>query len=236
MTETRPPGTFVRTFVRQAWILLTFQLIAAAAAVAVTAWAAAQVRPLLVQRDELRTAVLETQKQIAESERRMAELNEREIAATSRIRSLEAREAELSTRLQGSRATARPLTDAINAFHRKDYAGAILKYDEALRLDPENAYIHNLKSYSQFRAGDVAGAARTMSRALQLDPQHDWGYFNLARYQCAAGSTSDALSTITNGLEKRGPRFRSWIEFFLTKDGEFTRLCRAIVPSLKSLK
>jgi hypothetical protein len=79
VTETRPTGTFVRTFVRQAWILLAFQLIAAAAAVVVTAWAAAQVRPLLVQRDELRTVVLGTQKQIAEAERRMAELNEREL-------------------------------------------------------------------------------------------------------------------------------------------------------------
>ncbi len=43
----------LQSFVRSAWTLLQFQLVAAFAAVGVTAWAAFQVGPLFEQREEL---------------------------------------------------------------------------------------------------------------------------------------------------------------------------------------
>ena len=106
--------------------------------------------------------------------------------------------------MQGARASTPVLTDAIRAFHARDYARAIVKYDEALDLNPGDAYIHNLKSYSQYRAGDPGGAIVTLTRGLQLDPSYDWGYFDLARYQCAAGSPEAALETISRAEALRG--------------------------------
>jgi tetratricopeptide (TPR) repeat protein len=141
----------------------------------------------------------------------------------------------LRSELQGARAATPVLTEAINAYHQRQYAQAIVKYDEALRLNPGDAYIHNLKSYSQFKAGDATGAAQTLSRALQIDPTYDWGYFDLARYQCAAGAPRDALRTIADALEARGTPIRSAIGFFLSNDGEFSRLCRDIRADLRQL-
>jgi tetratricopeptide (TPR) repeat protein len=111
-----------------------------------------------------------------------------------------------------------------------------LKYDEAIALNPGDAYIQNLKSYSQFKMRDFNGAAQTLARALQLDPAYDWGYFDLARYQCAAGSSEAALATLTKAADARGDSIRSSINFFLSQDGEFRRLCAPIRKSLEALR
>jgi tetratricopeptide (TPR) repeat protein len=179
------------------------------------------VRPLLVQREQLT-------KDIETAQKRVVELGTEEDALRKSV-------GALRQELQGARAATPVLTEAINSFHQRRYGEAIAKYDEALSLNPGDAYIHNLKSYSQFKAGDLTGAAQTMSRALQIDPTYEWGYFDLARYQCGAGAPDEALRTITRVLEVRGPSIRSRIDFFLTQDGEFNRLCREIRADLRKL-
>ena len=155
----------VSIFVRNAWRLLAIQLVAAAAAVAVTVWAALQVRPLLEEREQLSRQNEQLSKSIVEAKARVDNLIAEE-------RSLKQRVAALRAELQGARDATPVLTQAINAFHRREYDRAIVKYDEALKLNPGDAYIHNLKSYSQFKAGDFPGAAETMSRALQINAQN----------------------------------------------------------------
>jgi len=218
----------VSIFVRNAWRLLAIQLVAAAAAVAVTVWAALQVRPLLEEREQLSRQNEQLSKSIVEAKARVDNLIAEE-------RSLKQRVAALRAELQGARDATPVLTQAINAFHQKEYDRAVVKYDEALKLNPGDAYIHNLKSYSQFKAGDFSGAVETMSRALQINPAYEWGYFDLARYQCAAGAPDAGLRTITGALEARGDSIRSAIQFFLTKDGEFRRLCAPIAGTLRKL-
>jgi tetratricopeptide (TPR) repeat protein len=246
----KPADHSIGIFVRNAWILLGFQLVAAAAALAVTAWAALQVRPLLAERERLEMLIIEANarvqqlstegerlaKSIIEAEARVQQLSADEERARETVSMLEKRTAALRLELQGARDATPVLTAAIKAFHNKQYALAIVKYDEALKLNPGDPYIYNLKSYSQFKAGDLHGAIDTLSRALQMDPSYDWGYFDLARYQCAAGSPAAALSTITGALELRGQRIQSAIDFFLSKDGEFRKLCADIVGDLRKLK
>ena len=223
-----PSSHSIRTFVRSAWALLAVQLVAAAGAVAVTAWAAIQVRPLLAERERL-TA------DIASARTRMAALDEEESRARVRIAELQARTTELTNSLEGARKATPILTTAINAFHRGEYSVAVRHYDEALRFNPGDPYIYNLKSYSQFKGGDLAGAASTLARGLELDPTYDWGYFDLARYQCAAGSPQAALSTIKQALNVRGEPVRAGIKFFSANDGEFRRLCGPILKDLTAL-
>lgn len=218
----------LKAFVRSAWILLAFQLVAAALAVAVTGWATLQVRPLLAERERLT-------KQIGQAETRVAELAVAQETARLEVTSLQQRAARLRADLQGARDATPVLTAAIRAFHAKNYALAIVKYDEALRLDPGDAYIHNLKSYSQFKAQDYQGAIQTLSRALELDPTYDWGYFDLARYQCAAKLPQEALATISEALAQRGESVRKGLAFFLSEDGEFRSLCRDIRSELTAL-
>lgn len=218
----------IRTFVRNAWMLLAFQLIAAAAALAVTGWATLKVRPLLVERERLETS-------IAESKTLLEGLNAREARARIEIADLEKQTVLLRAELKGARDATKVLTDAINAFHRKQYAAAVDKYDEALRLNPGDPYIFNLKSYSQFKAGDTNGAIETMLQSLKMDPSYEWGYFDLARYQCAAGLPQAALGTITKAVEIRGKSIQQAAAFFLEKDGEFRRLCAPVIAELRKI-
>jgi tetratricopeptide (TPR) repeat protein len=217
----KPVGNPIHVFVRNAWTLLVFQLVAAAAALGVTGWAVLQVRPLFEQRERLAKDIEKLREDEKEARAIVAELEQRAVA--------------LRNELKGARDATPVLTAAINAFHKRRYADAIVKYDEALRLNPGDPYIYNLKSYSQFKAGDFTGAIATLSRGLQLDPTYEWGYFDLARYQCAANSPDAALRTITDALAERGEGVRSALKFFLSQDGEFRRLCSPILGDLRRL-
>jgi Flp pilus assembly protein TadD len=218
----------IRAFVRNAWVLLAFQLVAAAAALGVTAWATLEERPLLSERERL-------EKAIADSMVQLDDLRTQQDKARDEIAALEKQAAVVRAELKGARDATPVLTEAINAFHRKDYARAIAKYDEALKLNPGDPYVYNLKSYSQFKAGDVAGAIDTLSRSLEMDPSYEWGYFDLARYQCAAGSPDAAVHTIKSALEARGKSIRRATAFFLAKDGEFRHLCAPVIAELREL-
>ena len=221
-------GHSIRTFVRNAWVLLGFQLLAAAAALVVTAWATLQVRPLLAEREQLAS-------EIASGKVQLESLKAEEERARTEIAALQTQAATARAELQGARAATPVLTAAIESFHRKDYAAAVAKYDQALELNPGDAYVYNLKSYSQYKAGDVDSAIDTLSRSLEMNPAYDWGYFDLARYQCAARAYDDALDTIARALALRGEPIRRGAAFFLANDGEFVRVCRPIVGDLRAL-
>lgn len=218
----------IRAFVRNAWVLLGFQLLAAAVALVVTAWATLQVQPLLAERERLSN-------EIAEGKSQLGALTAQQERARIEIAALEKQATAARAELKGAREATPVLTQAINAFHRKDYGAAVTGYDQALKLNPGDAYVYNLKSYSQFKAGDVTGAIHTLSRSLQMDPSYEWGYFDLARYQCAASSYDGAVGTIRAALAARGESIRRATEFFLSKDGEFARLCKPIIGDLREL-
>lgn len=215
-------------FVRTAWTLLVFQLAAAGVAVGVTAWATFQVRPLLVEKQRLEIDVQERQQQLAEL-RRAQEKAQTEYAET--MQKLDV----VKVQLKGAREATPVLIEGINAFHRKQYRVAITRYDEALRLNPGDAYIYNLKSYSQFKTGDLTGAIATMSQSLEIEPTYDWGYFDLARYQCASGAGADALATLRAALSKRRLSVKRLAPIFLTEDGEFRRLYARVLPQMRAL-
>ncbi len=218
----------IRTFVRNAWVLLGFQLLAAAAALIVTAWATLQVRPLLAEREQLAS-------EIASGKAQLEALRAEEERARTEIAALQAQAATARAELQGARAATPVLTAAIESFHRKDYAAAIAKYDQALELNPGDAYVYNLKSYSQYKAGDFDSAIDTLSRSLEMNPAFDWGYFDLARYQCAARAYDDALETIARALAVRGDPIRRAAAFFLANDSGFVRVCGPILAELRTL-
>jgi tetratricopeptide (TPR) repeat protein len=217
-----------RLFVRSAWILLLVQLGAAGVALVITAWAWFQVRPLFAQREELRAAIQQQRVQLQG-------LRQQEITARDDIAQLQWEATRLRAELGGARAATPMLVEGINAFHRKDYKLAVDRYGQALLLNPGDAYVYNLMSYSQFKSGDLTGAIETLLRSLQLNPSYDWGYFDLARYQCAAGRPQDGLDTIARAAEERGDPIRQLAAFFLKEDGEFRRLCSSVLPQIQAI-
>lgn len=112
--------------------------------------------------------------------------------------------------------------DAIVAFHQRDYGTAVALYDKALRADPNNAYLLNLKAYSLFKLKRLSEAIKVQRESIRIDQSYAWGFFDLARFQCAAGDFGAARKSINTAIEKR-PALRSTME----RDGEFQRLCAA---------
>ncbi len=113
---------------------------------------------------------------------------------------------------------------AIEAFHQRDYSTAVSFYDQALRADPNNAYLLNLKAYSLFKLKRVGEALEVQRQSLQVDPGYAWGYLDLARFQCAAGSFDEARRSIASALEKRPS-----LHAIMAKDGEFQTLCGPVL-------
>lgn len=119
--------------------------------------------------------------------------------------------------------------EGINLFHAGDYSGAVSSYDRALATNPGNAYILDLKGYALFRKRDLEAAITALRDAVRADPGYGYAYFDLARVYCAAGRLQDASEAAIRALERR-PDLRPYMQ---GGDGEFARLCHAILPSLR---
>jgi tetratricopeptide (TPR) repeat protein len=137
--------------------------------------------------------------------------------------------------IRGLREALTASRDAIIAFHQRDYARAVTLYDQALRADPKNAYLLNLKAYALFKLKRFSDAVAVQEESIRVDPSYAWGYFDLARFQCAAARAAaseatrvahfqDARKAIKMALEGR-PGLRSTME----QDGEFQGLCATVL-------
>ena len=115
--------------------------------------------------------------------------------------------------------------NAIGAFHLRDYDTAVALYDQALRADPGNAYVLNLKAYSLFKSKRLSTAIGAQKESVRVDPTYAWGYFDLARFQCAAGNFDEARENIKIAKEKGGTSLSRKMK----GDGEFRRLCAPVL-------
>lgn len=112
---------------------------------------------------------------------------------------------------------------AINAFHAGNYEEALSYYDRALTLDPEDAYILNLKGYVLFKMKRFPEAAEVLHASAKADPKYAWAYFDLARVQCASGNLSEARTAIEKALSLQ-PELKET----MANDGEFARACKPL--------
>ena len=126
--------------------------------------------------------------------------------------------------IKGLREALTASRDAIVAFHQRDYGTAVALYDQALRADPNNAYLLNLKAYSLFKLRRLGDAIDVQRESIRVDPGYAWGFFDLARFQCATGDFGAARKSIEAALEKRAA-LRSTME----RDGEFQKLCAPVL-------
>jgi tetratricopeptide (TPR) repeat protein len=205
-----PSLTPTQRFVRSAWAVLLVQLAAAAVAVAVTAWAAFQVRPLLAQRDRLSREIASQKVDLLRMEESTGKLSEEN--------------QHLSRKLANAREASHYVRLALEQYHNGRYAAAISYYDQALALDPENAYVLDLKSYSQFRHGDRKGAMESIEAALRMQPDYVYGYSEWSRYACAAGRFDEAVRAF-DAARAQSPAADELYGKLLREDGQFATLC-----------
>jgi tetratricopeptide (TPR) repeat protein len=83
----------------------------------------------------------------------------------------------------------------------KDYAHAILDYDQAIRLNPEYAEAYNNRGYAHFWNGNATHALADYSRAIELRPNYANAYNNRGVAYMASGHSDQAISDFDYALE-----------------------------------
>lgn len=169
---------------------------------------------------------------------RTAELNRIQTDITQAKHELAARSEEVAAvrkeldttraQLAASREAVALVTQGINRYHQGSYRGAIEAYNQALRLDPKNPYIANLKGYSEFKANRLEDSIASLKQAVTIDPTYAWGFFDLARVLCADKKFSEAKDAVDKAVKLRPELGR-----MMASDGEFTRLCWPILKPTK---
>ncbi len=74
---------------------------------------------------------------------------------------------------------------ASDAARRGDYPGAMAQLDEAQRLAPDLALVHQYRSNVAFLKGDRAAAIAALEKALALEPDNALFRINLERLRSA---------------------------------------------------
>jgi cytochrome c-type biogenesis protein CcmH/NrfG len=143
--------------------------------------------------------------------------------ARTELETLRGEQRQLRMQLQRAREATQYVTEGINYYHQGRYGAAVNSYDQALKLDPENPYVLNLKGYSLFKQRDLKPAIAALRHSVSVEPEYAWGYFDLARAQCAAGEFQEARKSVSTAISLR-PELKS----VMRSDGEFTHLCKSI--------
>ena len=213
--------------VRWTRFLLVAQLIAAALATVATGFVISELGPLIAERDQIRDEILSARAEVTRVQKEKTNMLEELAETKTRASQLDEDIRQLSEKLQNARRTTRFVSRAIVSYHSKEYARAIVFYDAALKLDPSNPWILDLKSYSQFRDNDIDGAIASINYALELEPAYLYGYSELSRYQCAAGDYEGATQTLRRAIELHGYPAAELYTSLLKTDGQFKNLCSA---------
>jgi tetratricopeptide (TPR) repeat protein len=114
--------------------------------------------------------------------------------------------------------------EGINEYHAGDFEAAVRSYDSALRLDPSNANLLDLKGYSLFKAGKLEESVAALQSSVEADPHYAWGYFDLARTYCAMRKFPEAAKAADAAI-----RADSALRRHMDADGEFRRVCKPIL-------
>ena len=85
--------------------------------------------------------------------------------ATAQVNDVLGKLNESRAELSRAQCALRESRSAIEPFHNGAYDVALSLYDNALRCDPQNAYLLNLKAYSLFKAGRNSEAVATQQKA-----------------------------------------------------------------------
>jgi len=214
----------LRAFVRGAWLLLAAQLMVSVLVFGFLAIAARRLNSIMAQTAE-QTANL------ALARRSLADVREEQAKQQQTLETLR-------QELERAREATPFVRDAINAYHAGRYPQAIALYDEALTFDPNNWYIRDLLSYSQYLAGRRAVSAgrraegeryfeeavASVGRVIESKPNYLGAYVELAVYECARDRPEAALAAYDAALA----RTQDASSTFRNRVGEIPQRCTVL--------
>lgn len=229
MTNSRQNPS-LRAFVRGAWLVLTVQFLVALIVFTALGYGAVRLSNILGQLHSKQEELHTKQEQVA--------------ALNARIRAFEASMPFIRGGIVAFQ-DGLPFFDGRSdpednpALALSSFRIAVASYDQALKLDPENAYTLDLKSYAQYYVGlaarsadpgaaqaSIEAAAGTMREGLRLDPQSLNGYFQLAIYLCQLDRFDEAVAAYDDAIARRGVEIV--VQEFSAREGEIVRRCEPL--------
>lgn len=85
-------------------------------------------------------------------------------------------------------------------FSLKHFRGAILDYDNAIRLDPNNGYAYFYRGYSKANLEDYRGAILDFNEAIKRDSENGLAYYKRGFSKWTLGEYLGAMLDYTNAM------------------------------------
>jgi tetratricopeptide (TPR) repeat protein len=86
-------------------------------------------------------------------------------------------------------------------FELGDNQGAILDYNRAIKIDPQDALAYYNRGVAKFELGDNQGAILDFDRAIAINPQDAEAYSNRGAVKLAFGDKQGAIVDLTKGAK-----------------------------------
>ncbi|MEH1785527.1 MAG: tetratricopeptide repeat protein [Nostoc sp.] len=105
--------------------------------------------------------------------------------------------------------TPKPVSDAQQTLYQKgenkyeegNYEGAIEDFNQAIKLDPQNALAYNRRGDAYYRLGDYEQAQADSSQAILLNPQDANAYFDRGFAFSELGKYKEAIADYTKAIK-----------------------------------
>lgn len=86
-------------------------------------------------------------------------------------------------------------------FRQGDYQAAAQAFEQALKLDPQNAEIHSSLGVAYLKLGDRPKAMAALNQAIQLNPRQVSPYLNRGAVRMAAGDAKGAIADLQQAIK-----------------------------------
>jgi tetratricopeptide (TPR) repeat protein len=82
-----------------------------------------------------------------------------------------------------------------------DKQGAVLDFDRAITIDPQDSFAYYNRGVAKFELGDKQGAILDFDRVIAIDPQDAEAYSNRGAVKLALGDKQGAIADLTKGAQ-----------------------------------
>ncbi|MDZ7956216.1 tetratricopeptide repeat protein [Nostoc sp. DedQUE09] len=91
--------------------------------------------------------------------------------------------------------------EGVNKYELGKYDGAVEDFNQAIKLDPQNALAYNRRGDAYYRLGDYEQAQADSSQAILLNPQDANAYFDRGFALSALGKYKEAIADYTQAIK-----------------------------------
>ena len=97
--------------------------------------------------------------------------------------------------------------EALDAFARQDYDGAVERYQRLIEVDPKLALAYQGLAEVYSRKGQLDSAVETIQKAIEIEPTESLFHTSLSRFLQGQGKIPEAeeAAAVAQKLQSRGP-------------------------------